>query len=457
MSITKSIAWRLRLWFYSDGEDLAAEEVLAYTRTLRISIIMIVIFVLRFALDCFFVQDGLRLAIDVFFVLLFSGITWHYYKKQKRVLSSVLSCIAVNLWVFYNANYFGKDGMMVLLLFCTAPYAYYVVGSRVKWLLALWLFLPCLNLVLLEWGNYRYLPNHHYYGGDLTWTRMMVVFASFVLLITLMFSIRMLIVKRERVLSASRDELLRMVERIEALTQVKERNNSQLREELQSLVEETKRISIAANLEALRSEERERARTSGELMENLGGLLLAMKYRFEAYYPLVMPARLDDYREAVGLIDKALMELYETCGYLQTEQLHQMGLIEALRQAYQAMSENHKVDIHLENVDYSDELSREHELIVYRTMLLLINSAIKNSNPYRCNIKVQCANDMVNFYQTEETLDHTEDGSGINDSLRQIRELIALVGGMVHHKSVVGKGASTVVQVPISKAHEHTP
>jgi hypothetical protein len=83
-------------------------------------------------------------------------------------------------------------------------------------------------------------------------------------------------------------------------------------------------------------------------------------------------------------------------------------------------------------------------------MLLLVNTAIRNTNPYRIVIKIQCQHDMVLLHQNDETVDHTEDGSGINDSLRQIRELIGLVGGMVHHKSVVGKGASTIVQVPMS-------
>jgi two-component system, NarL family, sensor kinase len=242
-----------------------------------------------------------------------------------------------------------------------------------------------------------------------------------------------------------------MVDRIEALTQVKERNNVQLREELQKLVEETKRISIESSLEALRSEERERARTSTELMESLGGLLLAMKYRFEAYFPVVQSAHRDEYREALRLIDKALLELYETCGYIQTEQLYQMGLIEALRQMYQALNDNHPIHIKIENVNYGDELSREHELIVYRTMALLINCSIRYINPYQSNIKVQCSDEMVMIYQYDEAIDHTEDSSGINDSLRQVRELVALVGGMVHHKSVVGKGATTLVQVPIIK------
>jgi signal transduction histidine kinase len=451
MNIVMDIFARIRLWFYNESDELGAEEEMLFSRTIRISIIVISIFLIRFIVDCIFVKDTMRLVFDLFFTLSFALITWHYYKKRIRILASLLYCIVINVWLFYNANYFGKDGMVVLLVFCTTPYAYYVVGSRVKWLLAIWLLLPCITFFALELGEYSFFPNHRYMGTDITWSRMMVVFSSFVVMITLMFSIRMLIVRREQVLTESRDELLLMVDRIEALTQVKERNNVQLREELQKLVEETKRISIESSLEALRSEERERARTSTELMESLGGLLLAMKYRFEAYFPVVQSAHRDEYREALRLIDKALLELYETCGYIQTEQLYQMGLIEALRQMYQALIDNHPIHIKIENVNYGDELSREHELIVYRTMALLINCSIRYINPYQSNIKVQCSDEMVMIYQYDEAIDHTEDSSGINDSLRQVRELVALVGGMVHHKSVVGKGATTLVQVPIIK------
>jgi signal transduction histidine kinase len=330
--------YRMRRWIYSDKEDLASEDALMFTRTLRISVIILSIFLIRFVLDCLYVNDGLRLILDLSFIGAFALITWDYYKRQQRVFSSLLYNVVVNLWMFYNANYFGKEGMIVLLIFCTAPYAYYVVGSRIKWLLATWLILPCINFLLLEWGDYNFFPSHRYMGDDLTWTRVMVVFSSFVLLITLMFSIRMLIVRREQVLADSHDELLRMVDRIEVLTQIKEKNNVALREELQSLVEETKRIHTAASLEALRSEERERARTSSELIEGLGALILAMKYRFESFYPLVHSGKLEEYREAVRLIDKAQIDLYEICGYLKTEQFYQLGLVESLRKVYHAMS-----------------------------------------------------------------------------------------------------------------------
>ncbi len=450
MNTVANISLQLRRWLFSDGMDWATEEDLMHTRTLRMSVIIMVVFLARLVLDTLFVHDTLRIMMDAVFIVLFVSVTWYFYKSQSRILSSLCYNVLINVWMFYNANYFGKDSMMVLLIFCIAPYAYYVVGARIKWLLASWLILPCLNFMILEWGDYNFFPDHRYGGVDLTWTRAMVVFSSFVLLITLMFSIRMLIVKRERILADSHDELLRMVERIEMLTLVKEKNNGALREELQSLVEETKRISVEASLEALRSEERERARTSAALIENLGGLLLAMKYRFEAYFPLVRGDRSAEYREAVGLIDKALVDLYETCGYLQTEQLQQLGLVEALRQVYHAMSENHSIRIQLENLNYTDQLSHERERIVYRAMLLLINSALKNSNPFRCEITIQCTADMVSIHQNDETVEQPEDGTGINENLRQIRELIALVGGMVHHKSVVGKGATTVVQIPLN-------
>jgi signal transduction histidine kinase len=184
------------------------------------------------------------------------------------------------------------------------------------------------------------------------------------------------------------------------------------------------------------------------LVEGLGGLLLAMKYRFEAFYPLVEKERIEEYKEVVSMVDKALNELYATCGYLQTEQLKQLGLVEALRIMYRAKEETHGIKIVFENENYSDQLTNEQELIIYRMLVLMINSAIKNANADNCKVDIKHVMGVVYVSQTEDGIEYADGGIGINGSLRQIRELASLVGGQVRHKSVVGKGASSIVQIP---------
>jgi signal transduction histidine kinase len=438
-----------RKWFDHDREDLYSEDERVYQRTLKLSVIMCVIFVIRFVVDFIFIDDALRLFWDFFFALSYIGCTVYYLKTQSFFIASVISNVIVNAWMFYSANYFGREGMIVLLMFCTAPYAYYVVGTRNKILFYAWLLLPSLNLVVLELGNYDYFPQHKYQGEDLSWTRVMVVFSSLTILVTLLFSTRGLVGKRERMLAQSKVDLIKMVERIESLTAIKERNNTHLRQELQHLVEETKKISVESSLEALRSEERERGRISYELIEGLGGLLLAMRYRFEAFYPLVDREKLQEYRSVVALVDKALGELYATCGYLQTEQLKQLGLIEALRIMYRAIEDNQKIRVVLENDNYSDQLTNEQELIVYRMLVLMVNSAVKNGNADNCKIEIKYLMHVVYISQAEDGVEYSDGGAGINTTLRQIRELASLVGGQVRHKSVVGKGATTIVQIPL--------
>jgi signal transduction histidine kinase len=437
-----------RTWFYHEDEGYHSEDEVAYNRSLKMAGIVCGIFVVRFCLDAYFIDDALRVAWDALFAGSFILTTYFFVMKRRLQTAYIAFNIIVNGWMFYSANYFGRDGMIVLLMFCTAPYAYYVVGTQTKWLFYFWLILPCINLFALELGDYQFFPNHKYQGDDLSWTRIMVVFSSLTILITLLFSTRMMVVRREKLLALSKDELVKMVDRIENLTDIKEKNNTHLRAQLQVLVDETKRISIQASLDALRSEERERNRISYELVEGLGGLLLAMKYRFETFYPLVEKERIDEYKEVVSLVDKALHELYATCGYLQTEQLKQLGLVEALRIMYRAMEETHGIKVVFENENYSDQLTNEQELIIYRMLVLMINSAVKNANADHCRVDIKHVMGVVYVSQSEDGIEYTDGGVGINGSLRQIRELAALVGGQVRHKSVVGKGASSIVQIP---------
>jgi signal transduction histidine kinase len=438
-----------RSWFDQDRDDIYSEDERVLQRTVKLSVIMCAIFVIRLVVDFIFIDDQLRLFWDFLFAISFIGCTVFYVKTQKTFIASMIANLIVNAWMFYSANYFGRDGMIVLLMFCTAPYAYYVVGTRNKLLFYAWLLLPCINLVALELGDYAYFAHHKYQGNDLSWTRIMVVFSSLTILVTLLFSTRGLVGRRENMLAKSKTDLIKMVERIESLTAIKERNNTHLREELQLLVEETKKISVESSLEALRSEERERDRISYELIEGLGGLLLAMRYRFEAFYPLVDRDKLQGYRSVVGLVDKALGELYATCGYLQTEQLKQLGLIEALRIMYRAIEDNQKIRVILENDNYSDQLTNEQELIVYRMLVLMVNSAVKNGNADNCKIEIKYLMHVVYISQAEDGVEYSDGGAGINTTLRQIRELAALVGGQVRHKSIVGKGATTIVQIPL--------
>ncbi len=437
-----------RTWFYHEDEGYHSEDEVVYVRSLKIAGIISAIFVLRFCVDAYFIDDFIRIAWDAVFAGSFILTTYFFVMKRRLKLAYFVFNIIVNGWMFYSANYFGRDGMIVLLMFCTAPYAYYVVGTHTKWLFYFWLILPCLNLFALEIGDYQFFPGHKYAGDDLSWTRIMVVFSSLTILITLLFSTRMMVGRRENLLALSKDELVKMVERIENLTDIKEKNNTHLRAQLQVLVDETKRISIQASLDALRSEERERNRISYELVEGLGGLLLAMKYRFEAFYPLVEKERIDEYKEVVSTVDKALNELYATCGYLQTEQLKQLGLVEALRIMYRSREESYGIKIVFENENYSDQLTNEQELIIYRMLVLMINSAIKNANADNCRVEIKHVMGVVYVSQSEDGIEYADGGVGINGALRQIRELASLVGGQVRHKSVVGKGASSIVQIP---------
>jgi signal transduction histidine kinase len=405
----------------------------------------------RLLADFIFISDPIRLTLDSLLLIVFGGISYLYKNSSSKTRVSYIFGGVIHAWLFYSGNYFGRDGLTVLLLFCSAPYAYYVIGTEKKLLFYLWLALPCVNLILLEFGDYSYFPNNRYIAKNYEWSRMIIVMTALVILVSVMYYSRLELIQRDNNLIQAKDGLKKMLHRVEMLTESKERYNTLLRQDLQDLVEDHKNIKIKSGLEALRSEERERSRITQELIDGLGGHILAMKYRFETYYPLIEPNKLEQYKGVVQLIDTALTELYRTCGHLHSEQFKQLGLLEALRGLYKKMETSYHMRIHFSNDGYSDQLNGEQELIVYRMMVLMIEGALENTKAGQCNIEIKYVSGGLYVSQWEDGIEQGNNSDEITDRVRRLREMVALLGGHLRFKSVTGKGANAALFIPVAE------
>lgn len=223
------------------------------------------------------------------------------------------------------------------------------------------------------------------------------------------------------------------------------------KEKLHSLeMEKEKQNSKISNLTMmLEGQELERGRLARDLHDGLGGLLSGTKMKLSLLKDQPADNIQSQVEKSINQIDTAVDELRRVAHNLMPDLLLKYGLQETLLD-YASRMTNQKLDVDVQFLHYSNQLSLDSQLIVYRIIQELVNNALKHANAHQIIIQIiENENDYVIIVE--------DDGNGFNPNylkksqsagFHNIQSRIEFLKGTVQIDSQVNIGTSIEVKFP---------
>ncbi|REC78522.1 sensor histidine kinase [Chryseobacterium elymi] len=224
------------------------------------------------------------------------------------------------------------------------------------------------------------------------------------------------------------------------------------RDELHALaMEKEKQNSKISTLTALlEGQEQERGRLARDLHDGLGGLLSGTKLQLSSLDPHQSENIEEGISKSINQIDGAVEELRRVAHNLMPDLLMKYGLEAAIQEFANRMS-NNTVDIHTEFINYSNSISEDKQLILYRIIQELVNNAIKHADT--SEIIIQISEEENVLHLTVE-----DNGKGFDPASLDVRKTagfhniesrVQFLKGTMNITSELNIGTSIELQIPI--------
>jgi two-component system NarL family sensor kinase len=224
------------------------------------------------------------------------------------------------------------------------------------------------------------------------------------------------------------------------------------RDELHALaMEKEKQNSKISTLTALlEGQEQERGRLARDLHDGLGGLLSGTKHQLSYLDPHQSENIEEGISKSIKQIDGAVEELRRVAHNLMPDLLVKYGLEVAIQEFASRIS-NNALDIHTEFINYSNSLSEEKQLIIYRIIQELVNNAIKHAEASEIIIQISQEENVLNL--TVEDNGKGFDYKGLNvkktAGFHNIESRVQFLKGTMNIISELNIGTSIELQIPI--------
>lgn len=224
------------------------------------------------------------------------------------------------------------------------------------------------------------------------------------------------------------------------------------RDELHALaMEQEKQNSKISTLTALlEGQEQERGRLARDLHDGLGGLLSGTKHQLSYLNPYQSENIEEGISKSIEQIDGAVEELRRVAHNLMPDLLMKYGLEVAIKEFASRIS-NNALDIHTEFINYSNSISKEKQLIIYRIIQELVNNAIKHANTSEIIIQISEEENLLSL--TVEDNGKGFDPAGLNArktaGFHNIELRVQFLKGTMSITSELNIGTSIELQIPI--------
>lgn len=225
------------------------------------------------------------------------------------------------------------------------------------------------------------------------------------------------------------------------------------RDELHALaMEKEKQNSKISTLTALlEGQEQERGRLARDLHDGLGGLLSGTKLQLSYLNPHQSENIEEGISKSISQIDGAVDELRRVAHNLMPDLLMKYGLKVGVQEFASRMS-NTALDIHTEFINYSNSLSEEKQLIVYRIIQELVNNAIKHAQTSEIIIQISEEENVLNL-----TVEDNGQGFDLKSfnlkktaGIHNIESRVQFLKGTMNIRSEMNIGTSVELQIPIN-------
>lgn len=204
--------------------------------------------------------------------------------------------------------------------------------------------------------------------------------------------------------------------------------------------------------------EAERKRVSRELHDDIGQLLVALSVNLailkkEAEQSSVLPKKLES---AQAMVAQGMESVHRICRNLRADTLDRLGLHEAIATYMRNFAERAGVRGNLEQKIDLSGLGVEQEVVLYRIAQESITNVVKHAHATSITVRfIRLSHDISmeicddgQAFNVEETL---IEKSGMRLGLLGMRERVHLMRGDFIIESVVGRGTTVRVRLPLAK------
>lgn len=217
-----------------------------------------------------------------------------------------------------------------------------------------------------------------------------------------------------------------------------------------SLEKERQNSKIATLTALLEGQEQERGRLARDLHDGLGGLLSGTKLQLsylDSHQPEAIHAGIS---KSIVQLDGAVDELRRVAHNLMPDLLMKYGL-EVTIQDFASRMSTSGLHIHTEFINYSNTISTEKQLLLYRIIQELVNNVIKHA---------KAAEIIVQISEEEQVLHLTveDDGQGFDTErlaqgktagFHNVASRVQFLKGTMAISSELNVGTSIELQIPI--------
>lgn len=224
------------------------------------------------------------------------------------------------------------------------------------------------------------------------------------------------------------------------------------RDELHALaLEKEKQNSKISTLTALlEGQEQERGRLARDLHDGLGGLLSGTKLQLSYLDPHHSETIEEGISKSIDQIDGAVEELRRVAHNLMPDLLMKYGLEVAIQEFASRIS-NNGLDIHTEFIGYTNSISQEKQLILYRIIQELVNNSIKHASPSEIIIQISEEEKLLNLTVEDngKGFDRTNLDMRKTAGFHNIELRVQFLKGTMNIASELNIGTSIELQIPI--------
>ena len=264
--------------------------------------------------------------------------------------------------------------------------------------------------------------------------------------------------RTERELREAHEQLADRAKQLETLVESRTaklaKSNEQLRREM------AEREALRRKL--LHAQEEERRRIARELHDQMGQNLTALNVGLKSLLDRQSRSGLGSrVQHLQELATQTARDLHRVAVELRPAALDDLGLVKAIRALIETWSTRYGIDVDFEAGQYKAAgISSEIETILYRIIQEALNNVAKHSGATRVALVLRRTADQLHAIIEDDgrgfdarVTSQSGNGSG-RLGLLGIQERLGMVGGNFKVESAPERGATLLVRIPISKAHE---
>lgn len=179
---------------------------------------------------------------------------------------------------------------------------------------------------------------------------------------------------------------------------------------------------------------------SQEIHDNIGQILSLVRLNLNTFEGTVTEEKINQTDELLG---KAIQDLRELSHNLQNNRIHDIGIVESIRQLMQSLEKTGKYTIQFQSSDNFHILDPNTDIILFRIIQEIINNIIKHAEATKIDVTIDNTPESASITIKDNGIGFNRDPSDMGNNgigLLNISNRAKMINGEVSIKSKPGKG-----------------